>query len=112
MAKKFEEVNEAVENEELNDELQEFDDDVYEEDALDEESKLQRFGRGIVNGAKAVGRGIKKAVPAIVVGTAVVLVGAAAYAWTKAKDSVDGGCENSEESESSDGTQSENESAE
>ena len=93
MSKQFEEVNEAVENEELNEELQEFDDD-YEEDAL--------------NGAKAVGRGIKKAVPAIVVGTAVVLVGAAAYAWNKAKDSVDDGCENSEESEGSEDSQSEN----
>ena len=107
MSKQFEEVNGAVENEELNEELQEFDDD-YEEDALDEESKLQRFGRGIVNGVKTVGRGIKKAVPVIVVGTAVVLVGAAAYAWNKAKDSVDGGCENSEESESSEDSQSEN----
>ena len=107
MSKQFEEVNEAVENEELNEELQEFDDD-YEEDALDEESKLQRFSRGIANGAKAVGRGIKKAVPAIVVGTVVILAGAAAYAWNKAKDSVDGGCENSEESESSEDSQSEN----
>lgn len=105
MSKQFEEVNEAVENEELNDELQEFDDD--DEDALYEESKLQRFGRGIVNGAKAVGHGIRKAVPVIVVGTAVVLVGAAAYAWNKAKDSV-GGCENSEESEGSEDSQSEN----
>jgi hypothetical protein len=109
MAKKFEEVNEAVENQELTEEeLQDFDDD--DEDFEAEESGMKRFGKAVVKGACAFGRGVKKAVPAIGVGALILVGGAAIYAWNKAKESV--GIEGSGESEGSDNAQSENESAE
>ena len=105
---KFEEVNEVVENQELEESTESYDETYTEEEA--KESAGKRFCKSVVKGACTVGRVVKKAVPAIGVGALILVGGAAIYAWNKAKDSV--GIEDNGGSESSDSTQSENEATE
>ena len=107
---KFEEVNEAVMDQELEESTESYD-ETYTEEADVQESGIKRFGKAVVKGACAVGRGVKKAVPAIAVGAVIIVGGAVVYAWNKAKESVDG-IEDNGGSESSDSTQSENEATE
>lgn len=109
MSKKFEEANEAVMDQELEESTESYD-ETYTEEADVQESGMKRFGKAVVKGACAFGRGVKKAVPAIGVGALILVGGAAIYAWNKAKESV--GIEDKGESESSDSAQSENEAAE
>ncbi len=110
MSKKFEETNEAVMDQEFEEGTESYDETYTDEEVEVQESGMKRFGKAVVKGACAFGRGVKKAVPAIGVGALILVGGAAIYAWNKAKESV--GIEDKGESESSDNAQSENEAAE
>ena len=106
MSKKFEEANEAVMDQEFEEGTESYD-ETYTEETEVQESGWKRFGKAVVKSACAFGHGVKKAVPAIVVGGVIIVGGAVVYAWNKAKESVDG-IEDKGESESSEDSQSEN----
>lgn len=91
MSKKFEEVE--LENQELDNEFEE--DDL---DAFDEESKAQRIGKAIKNGAAAVGHGIVKALPWVVGAAAIIVAGVVVVAKAT-------GASNEESDENSEGTE-------